>query len=56
LVEPLNISGDEKEILYANLKAGAESGWDFSTRWFVLPDDNSTSTGLYLYMGHRYRT
>ncbi|XP_065159309.1 trehalase-like [Atheta coriaria] len=25
---------DAKQKLYTNLKAGAESGWDFSSRWF----------------------
>lgn len=25
---------DDKRVLYRNLKAGAESGWDFSSRWF----------------------
>ncbi|XP_043471922.1 trehalase-like isoform X2 [Leptopilina heterotoma] len=26
---------EDKKELYENLKAGAESGWDFSARWFV---------------------
>ncbi|OXA60695.1 trehalase [Folsomia candida] len=39
LVEPLTINETEKDILYANLKAGAESGWDFSSRWFVTEDN-----------------
>ncbi|XP_055963619.1 trehalase isoform X2 [Sorex fumeus] len=26
---------EDRENLYAELKAGAESGWDFSSRWFV---------------------
>ena len=26
---------DAQEQLWADLKAGAESGWDFSSRWFV---------------------
>ncbi|XP_046406587.1 trehalase isoform X1 [Ischnura elegans] len=32
----------EKEDHYSELKAAAESGWDFSTRWFVL---NATNKG-----------
>ncbi|WP_447641559.1 MULTISPECIES: alpha,alpha-trehalase TreA [Chitinophagaceae] len=30
----LAIGRSDKEILYRNLRSGAESGWDFSTRWF----------------------
>ncbi|XP_059051470.1 trehalase-like [Achroia grisella] len=33
---------DKKEEFYAELKAAAESGWDFSTRWFIL---NGTNKG-----------
>jgi alpha,alpha-trehalase len=33
---------DEKEAFYSELKAGAESGWDFSSRWFV---NNGTNKG-----------
>ncbi|CAD0206292.1 unnamed protein product [Chrysodeixis includens] len=33
-------SNDMKEELYAELKAAAESGWDFSSRWFILNDTN----------------
>lgn len=32
----------EKELLYSELKAAAESGWDFSSRWFI---DNGTNKG-----------
>jgi len=31
-----------KEVLYRNLRAAAESGWDFSTRWFK--DENEFSS------------
>ncbi|XP_026317027.1 trehalase-like isoform X2 [Hyposmocoma kahamanoa] len=31
---------EKKEELYAELKAAAESGWDFSTRWFILNGTN----------------
>lgn len=30
------------EKMYLDLRAGAESGWDFSSRWFKDPDDIST--------------
>ncbi|CAG5058245.1 unnamed protein product [Parnassius apollo] len=33
---------DKKEELYAELKSAAESGWDFSSRWFIL---NGTNKG-----------
>ncbi|KAK9788944.1 putative Trehalase [Seiridium cardinale] len=36
-VKPLNDS--EKADLYANLATGAESGWDYSTRWLANPSD-----------------
>ena len=32
----------EKENYYAELKTAAESGWDFSSRWFIL---NGTNKG-----------
>ncbi|KAK8388520.1 hypothetical protein O3P69_020480 [Scylla paramamosain] len=33
---------EEKQQLYVELKSGAESGWDYSTRWFV---NNETNNG-----------
>jgi alpha,alpha-trehalase len=36
-VKPLNDS--EKATLYANLATGAESGWDYGTRWLARPND-----------------
>ncbi|KAG8522211.1 Trehalase, partial [Galemys pyrenaicus] len=36
---------EKRERLWAELKAGAESGWDFSSRWFVGgPDPNLLSS------------
>ncbi len=36
---------EEKEALYANLRAGAASGWDFSSRWFAKDGEfGSTNT------------
>lgn len=34
----------KKEAFYSELKAGAESGWDFSSRWFIT---NATNKGKY---------
>lgn len=39
-VERANHTDAEK--MYLDLRAGAESGWDFSSRWFKDPDDIST--------------
>ncbi len=36
-VAPLNES--ERAVLYANLASGAESGWDYSSRWLRTPGD-----------------
>nr|AGL34007.2 membrane-bound trehalase [Apolygus lucorum] len=33
---------EEKDAFYSQLKAAAESGWDFSSRWFIL---NGTNQG-----------
>ncbi|XP_069189020.1 trehalase isoform X2 [Procambarus clarkii] len=33
---------EEQQALYVELKSGAESGWDYSTRWFV---GNNTNKG-----------
>ena len=33
---------DEKDRVYLHLRAGAESGWDFSSRWFLDPSDITT--------------
>ncbi|KAI5864967.1 glycoside hydrolase family 37 protein [Durotheca rogersii] len=30
---------DEKATLYGNLASGAESGWDYSSRWVATPSD-----------------
>lgn len=37
-----HLEGADKSALYRNLRAGAESGWDYSTRWFKDKDDFST--------------
>ncbi len=35
----MQASGRESDRLYLHLRAGAESGWDFSSRWFLDPND-----------------
>ena len=35
-------TGRESDRLYLHLRAGAESGWDFSSRWFTDPHDIKT--------------
>nr|QIJ96703.1 trehalase 2 [Glyphodes pyloalis] len=39
---------DKKEELYAELKSAAESGWDFSSRWFILNGTNKDNPYLQL--------
>lgn len=34
---------DDKNRLYRNLRAAAESGWDFSSRWYKVKDDFSST-------------
>lgn len=41
-VETADISGREESRLYLHLRAGAESGWDFSSRWLTDPNDIAT--------------
>jgi alpha,alpha-trehalase len=36
------IGHDNLDKIYLDLRAGAESGWDFSSRWFGDPDEIST--------------
>lgn len=36
-----NLSGSDLEEFYMNMKSGAESGWDFSTRWFINADGSN---------------
>ena len=37
---------EEKEEFYLHIKAGAESGWDFSSRWFINKDGSNRGTLL----------
>ncbi|XP_044574448.1 trehalase-like isoform X2 [Cotesia glomerata] len=35
-----NLRSEEKEEYYKEIKSAAESGWDFSSRWFILDGTN----------------
>ncbi|TRY64287.1 hypothetical protein TCAL_10817 [Tigriopus californicus] len=35
---------NEREEFYLQMKAAAESGWDFSSRWFIDPNGNNMGT------------
>ena len=35
-------SGRDIECVFQNIRAAAESGWDFSSRWFAIPSDMKT--------------
>jgi alpha,alpha-trehalase len=41
-VETAAKSKRDKKIVYNNLRSGAESGWDFSSRWLAVENDLST--------------
>jgi alpha,alpha-trehalase len=41
-VEIAHNSAQKPEIIYRHLRAAAESGWDFSSRWFAKTDDLAT--------------
>ncbi len=41
-VETARRSDRPAHHVYRDLRAGAESGWDFSSRWLEIPDDLST--------------
>jgi alpha,alpha-trehalase len=41
-VETAKKSGRELKVIYRHLRSGAESGWDYSSRWFDIGKDIST--------------
>ena len=41
-------TNEEKENYYSELKAAAESGWDFSSRWFIVNATNKGKRALIL--------
>lgn len=41
-VETAKASGRPSKIMYRHLRSGAESGWDYSSRWLTKEDDLST--------------
>lgn len=38
------LTDQEEATLYANLASGAETGWDYSSRWLANPSDAATDT------------
>lgn len=36
------LPGNNKHLFYRHVRAAAESGWDFSSRWFTNPNDRTT--------------
>ncbi|KAG8853689.1 hypothetical protein FRC20_001168, partial [Serendipita sp. 405] len=42
---------DQKSALYAELASGAETGWDYSTRWAKQPKYNGTIPATYIESG-----
>lgn len=38
------LPSDRKEQLWMDLKAGAESGWDFTSRWYIDGDGHNNGT------------
>jgi len=45
LIESLP-EGTDTEAVYSHLKAGCESGWDFSSRWFVVEEGDPGPANL----------
>lgn len=43
---------EDRQEFYMNTKSGAESGWDFSSRWFIV--DNGTNDGNMSNLNTRY--
>ncbi|CAK7565202.1 MAG: hypothetical protein SEPTF4163_003113 [Sporothrix epigloea] len=42
--ENKSLNASQKAALYAQLASGAESGWDYGTRWLARPNDSVTDT------------
>jgi alpha,alpha-trehalase len=45
-VHTANNANQRKETIYSNIRAGAESGWDFSSRWFADASTIETITTI----------
>lgn len=41
-------TNEEKDNYYSELKTAAESGWDFSSRWFILDGTNKGNSSFSL--------
>ena len=47
----------DKQEIYHELKTGAETGWDFSSRWYITPESNDIpgelkDTRSDIFLGH----
>lgn len=40
---------EEKDNYWSELKTAAETGWDFSTRWFILDGTNKGTSMLFVH-------
>ena len=45
MVEGSCTTTEQKLQLYWELKTGAETGWDYSSRWFINPSDGGSNHG-----------
>lgn len=41
----------EKTQFYVSIKSGAETGWDFSSRWFITKNGSNHGENIYI---HKY--
>jgi len=47
-----NLDAKDRQEFYVNTKSGAESGWDFSSRWYIV--DDGTNEGNMSHINTRY--
>lgn len=47
-----NLDTGNRQEFYINTKSGAESGWDFSSRWYIV--DDGTNDGNLSHINTRY--
>ncbi|KAJ8727901.1 hypothetical protein PYW08_016286 [Mythimna loreyi] len=40
----IGFSEEDRNNFYIDIKSAAESGWDFSTRWFITPDGSNNGS------------
>jgi alpha,alpha-trehalase len=46
---------ENKEDFYINIKSAAESGWDFSSRWFISKGTNEGKIKVWYRMADMHR-